>query len=167
VSQVLVFLVAFTAMEGVSYGAHRWLMHSHRGMAWHASHHAPSTGRFERNDLFPLCFSVLGFAMFALAAIGAVPGWVWWAAAGITTYGVAYMAVHELFIHRRIPTPLPRWRYLDWLRRSHAAHHRDGGEPYGMLLPVMSAERRRAVGCDEALADRLLRSKQRSTRARL
>jgi beta-carotene 3-hydroxylase len=160
------FVVAFVAMEGVSYGAHRWLMHSRRGMRWHASHHAPPRGRFERNDLFPLCFSVVGIALFALAAAGALPGWVWWAAAGITTYGAAYMTVHELFIHRRVTVPLPRWRYLSWLRRRHAAHHTDGGEPFGMLLPLMSAERRRVVDGDEA-ANRLLRSRQRETRARL
>lgn len=160
------FVVAFVAMEGVSYVAHRWLMHSRRGMVWHASHHAPTSGRFERNDLFPVCFSILGVGLFALAAAGALPGWVWWAAAGITTYGAAYMTVHELFIHRRVSVPLPRWRYLAWLRRSHAAHHTDGGEPYGMLLPLMSSERRRLVDGDEA-ASRLLRSRQRDTRARL
>jgi beta-carotene 3-hydroxylase len=159
------FLVSFLAMEGVSYAAHRWLMHSRRGMAWHASHHAPPAGRFERNDLFPVCFSVVGIALFALAAAGVVPAWVWWTAAGITAYGAAYLAVHELFIHRRLPVTLPRWRYLAWLRRSHAAHHVDGGEPYGMLLPVMSAARRGVVG-DEPIT-RLLRSRQRETRARL
>ena len=159
------FLAAFVAMEAVSYGAHRWLMHSRRGMAWHASHHAPPAGRFERNDLFPVCFSVVGIALFAIAAAGVVPGWVWWIAAGITAYGAAYLAVHELFIHRRLSVPLPRWRYLAWLRRSHAAHHADGAEPYGMLLPVMSARRRRDVGDDPAI--RLQRSRQRDTRKRL
>jgi len=169
VTAVIAFVSAFVLMEGVSYGAHRWVMHSRRGMLWHASHHAPPAGRFERNDLFPLCFSVVGFSLFALAAAGALPGWVWWTAAGITTYGLAYMAVHELFIHRRVKAPLPRLRYLEWLRRSHAAHHTDGGEPYGMLLPVMSGERRRVGASEEpdVDADRLRRARQRDTRARL
>ena len=43
----------FVAMEGVSYAAHRWVMHG-RGMGWHRSHHAPPAARFERNDRFPL-----------------------------------------------------------------------------------------------------------------
>ena len=108
------------------------------GMGWHASHHAPSHGRWERNDLFPACFSLLGFAVFALAAAGVLPAWAWWAAAGITAYGVAYLVVHELFIHRRAPVRVPDVRYLRWLRDAHRAHHVDGGEPYGMLLPLMS-----------------------------
>ena len=56
---VVVAVVAFVAMEGVSYVAHRWVMHG-PGMGWHGSHHAPATGRFERNDLFPLTFPVIG-----------------------------------------------------------------------------------------------------------
>ena len=109
VSSLVAFVVAFAAMEGVSYALHRWVMHG-PGMGWHASHHAPSHGRWERNDLFPACFSLLGFAVFALAAAGVLPAWAWWAAAGITVYGVAYLVVHELFIHRRAPVARPRRR---------------------------------------------------------
>lgn len=165
------FVVAFVAMEGVSYALHRWVMHR-AGMVWHASHHAPPRGRMERNDLFPLCFSVIGIVVFALAAAGAVPGWAWWAAAGITAYGIAYLAVHELFIHRRLPVPLPSWRYLSWLRDAHRAHHVDGGEPFGMLLPVMPrrgaqrVESSRSAGADDD--DLLVRAAStRATRHRL
>jgi len=156
------FVISFVAMEAVSYAAHRWLMHG-PGMAWHSSHHAPPTGGLERNDLFPLCFSVLGFVLFALAAIGAVPAWVWWSAAGVTAYGVAYLAVHELFIHRRLAVPVPNVAYLRWLRDSHRAHHVDGGEPFGMLLPVMSRRRLQRPDDDDLLA----RATARDTRARL
>lgn len=141
---VVVFVVAFAAMEAVSYAAHRWVMHG-PGMVWHASHHAPPSGRIERNDLFPLSFSVVGVTAFALAAGGVVPGWVWWAAAGVTAYGAAYLVVHELFIHRRLQVWMPDVRYLRWLRDSHRSHHVDGGEPFGMLLPVMSQGRRSQV----------------------
>lgn len=140
-SAVVAFVVAFVAMEGVSYATHRWLMHG-PGMGWHASHHAPAQGRFERNDLFPLVFSVIGFVAFAIAAAGLVPGYVWWAAAGITTYGVAYLLVHELVIHRRLGGMRPRGRYLRWVRDSHGSHHVDGGEPFGMLLPLMPRRQR-------------------------
>lgn len=148
---LLAFVVAFAAMEAVSYSVHRWVMHG-PGMVWHASHHAPPRGRLERNDLFPLCFSMLGVAGFALAAAGAVPWWVWWAAAGVTAYGAAYLAVHELFIHRRIAVRVPDIGYLRWLRRSHRAHHVDGGEPYGMLLPVMSRGDRERVAANRTAA---------------
>lgn len=142
----LAFVASFIAMEGVSYAGHRWVMHG-KGMVWHASHHAPPRGRIERNDLFPVCFSVVGFALFVVAATGLAPGWVWWSAAGITAYGLAYLAVHEVFIHRRIGVRVPEMRYLQWLRDSHHAHHVDGGEPFGMLLPLMSR-------CDRARAAR-------------
>ena len=124
---VLMAVIAFVAMEAVSYGAHRWLMHG-PGMGWHRSHHAPPQGRFEANDLFPVCFSVVGMALFAAGALGL--------AIGVTAYGAAYLAVHEIVIHRRVPVAVPSTRYLAWLRDAHAVHHRTGGEPYGMLLPL-------------------------------
>lgn len=130
---VVLFVAAFVAMEGVSYAAHRWVMHG-PGMAWHRSHHRPVSGRFERNDLFPLCFSGLGVLLFAGASSG-VPG-LWPVAAGVTAYGAAYLFVHEVYIHHRLPAPARGGRYLDWLREAHADHHRSSGEPYGMLLPV-------------------------------
>jgi beta-carotene 3-hydroxylase len=130
---VVVFAGAFALMEVVSYVTHRWVMHGF-GMGWHRSHHAPPTGRIERNDRYPLCFSALGFTLFLLAATGwPALGWV---AAGVTTYGVAYLFVHEVYIHRRLAVPLPRVRYLEWLRAAHRDHHLGRGEPYGMLLPI-------------------------------
>jgi beta-carotene 3-hydroxylase len=152
----LALVGSFAAMEAVSYAAHRWLMHG-KGMVWHASHHAPPRGRFERNDLFPVCFSVLGIGLFAVASAGWVPGWVWWSAAGITAYGVAYMTVHEIVIHRRVRARVPEGRYLRWLRDSHHAHHVDGGEPFGMLLPLMSRRNRERMRSHEP-DDRLTRT---------
>ena len=166
--RAVVFAAAFAGMEAVSYSAHRWVMHG-RGIVWHRSHHATPEGRFERNDLFPAVFSMPAIGLFAAASI-VTPPWTRWAAAGITTYGVAYMTIHELAIHRRFAVQIPDNHYLRWLRRSHAAHHIDGGEPYGMLLPLLSASRRRDL--DEAgrsTADDVLvrRATRRSTRARL
>lgn len=129
-------VVAFVAMEVVSYLAHRFVMHG-PGMVWHRSHHVPATGRFERNDLFPACFSVVGVGIFACAAIIPAPA-LYWVGGGVTAYGLVYLFVHELYIHRRLPVPLPRVAYLEWLRASHRIHHRFGGEPYGMLLPLVS-----------------------------
>jgi beta-carotene 3-hydroxylase len=161
---VIAFVASFVAMEGVSYASHRWLMHG-PGMTWHASHHAPPRGRVERNDLFPLCFSVVGIAVFVLAATGVLPGWAWWAAAGITAYGIAYLTVHEVFIHRRLPVPVPDVRYTRWLRESHRLHHVDGGEPYGMLLPAMTREQRQRVSPGRVVAARDRESLVRSRRA--
>lgn len=138
----------FVAMEAVSYATHRWVMHG-PGLGWHASHHAPPTGRWEKNDRFPLVFSAIGIGLFAGAAAGARR---WWPlAVGVTGYGAAYGVVHELVVHRRVPVAVPSSRYLDWLRRSHAEHHRSGGEPFGMLLPVVGVGPDASADVDDAL----------------
>jgi beta-carotene 3-hydroxylase len=137
----LVAVAAFVAMEGVSALTHRFVMHG-RGMVWHRSHHVPGPGRLERNDLFPVCFSAVGVTLFAVATLGPV-GPLVWVAVGVTAYGAAYLLVHELVIHRRLPVPVPRAAVLDWWRDAHRVHHRHGGAPYGMLVPVVSRDRRR------------------------
>lgn len=125
------------AMEGVSYASHRWLMHG-PGFGWHRTHHAPPTGRWEKNDRFPLAFSLLGFGAFAVAAgPSRVLRPLRWIGAGATAYGAAYVFVHEVVIHTRVSRFVPRSRYLRWLRDSHRIHHLYGGEPYGMLLPLV------------------------------
>lgn len=154
----LLALAAFVGMEGVSYAAHRWLMHG-PAIGWHASHHAPPTGRLERNDLFPAVFSLVGVALFALGS-GPLP-WLWGPAIGVTAYGLVYALVHDVFIHRRLPIPVPDNPYLRWLRASHADHHSGGGEPYGMLLPLVRRPTR------PASAAALDRSSTRSNRPRL
>ena len=141
--QALLVIAAFVGMEGVSYAAHRWLMHG-PAMGWHRSHHVAPTGRFERNDLFPLCFSVVGVALFAIPALGWVRD-LFWVGVGVTAYGAAYLFVHEVYIHRRAPLPTPRLGYLEWLRDSHRAHHVTSGEPYGMLLPLVRSAGRQPL----------------------
>ena len=159
----LLVLGAFLAMEGVSYALHRWVMHG-PGMTWHRSHHQPPTGRFERNDRFPACFSALGIALFALGAWGPGLAWCTWVGLGVTAYGLVYLFVHEVHIHRRVAVDLPRLRYLEWLRTSHAEHHRGGGEPYGMLLPLVRG-RSRSTRPTDAVLDR--RASTRVARSRL
>jgi beta-carotene 3-hydroxylase len=141
VTPVLVALAAFVAMEPFSYAAHRWVMHGF-GMGWHRSHHLPREGRFERNDLFPLCFSAVGVLLCALGTSGPSLPVLLWVAGGITAYGAIYMLVHEVVIHARFPLPRPRLAYFDWLRDSHRIHHLYGGEPYGMLVPIVPRELR-------------------------
>jgi beta-carotene 3-hydroxylase len=137
VSAVALFVGAFVAMEGVSYATHRWVMHGF-AMAWHRSHHAPPQARFERNDLFPVCFSAVGILLFALGSVG-LPGF-WWVGAGVTAYGAAYLFVHEVYIHHRLPIRVPALRYLEWCRDAHRIHHQTSAEPYGMLLPLVRHE---------------------------
>ena len=142
-----VVLAAFVMMEVISYGMHRFVMHG-PGRAIHADHHAPPHTRFERNDLYPLSFSLVAITLFAVGT--AVPGLglAVAAGAGMTLYGLAYLYVHEIYIHRRLPLPRPGWSWLEALERRHRVHHLYGGEPYGMLLPLV-----RRAALERATAD--------------
>ena len=144
-TSVVLALVAFGAMEVVAYLVHRFVMHG-VGAAWHHSHHQPRRGRFEANDLYPVVASVLTIAAFALGA--AVEGLALLTpiAAGVTAYGVAYLLVHDVAIHRRVPLPVPDVAAFRSVREAHRIHHLWSGEPYGFLLPIVSrAARDRAA----------------------
>jgi beta-carotene 3-hydroxylase len=163
-------VVGFIAMEGVSYATHRWVMHGF-GMRWHRSHHLPPKGRLERNDAFPLLFSLIGLGMFRVAFLTATT-WLFWLGSGVAAYGLCYMLVHDVYIHRRLRCPIEDRRALDWLRDSHEIHHLYGGEPYGMLLPLVSKElRSKSAGqrrSDDALTlEASRRDRIRRTRTRL
>jgi beta-carotene 3-hydroxylase len=49
-------------MEGVAWFLHKYVMH---GFGWylHEDHHRASKGKFEKNDLFGLFFSLLSFIL--------------------------------------------------------------------------------------------------------
>ena len=68
-SSALVFCLAFAAMEGVSY-ADAPLGDARRRLRLAPKPPRAAAGRFERNDRFPLCFSVVGVALFLLASRG-------------------------------------------------------------------------------------------------
>lgn len=135
-------LASFVLMEPATYAAHRWIMHG-PGWGWHRSHHEPRRGAFEANDLYPVTFA--GATIVTMAVARARPGMqsVMASAVGVTAYGVAYGFVHDAYIHRRFWSHLPEWRALEYLRWAHSKHHADGGEPYGMLLPIVPRSRRK------------------------
>ncbi len=140
---VLLALAAFVAMEPVTAATHRFVMHG-VGMGLHRSHHRRHRRRWEANDVFPLLFAAVvcaglwvGFhdpTWSALVPVGV----------GITAYGVAYAAVHDVYIHGRLGGRRGhRLALLDRLAVAHALHHRHGGAPYGMLVPIVPARLRR------------------------
>jgi beta-carotene 3-hydroxylase len=134
---VALVVVAFAAMEPVTAATHRFVMHG-VGARLHRSHHRGRHTGFEGNDVFPLAFG-------ALVCLGLwigfhEPGWrdLVPIGAGITAYGIAYAAVHDVYIHRRLRRlGLPRSAVLDRLAAAHKVHHRTSGPPYGMLLPIV------------------------------
>src|SRR3954447_889118 len=132
--------VAFVAMEAVSYLAHRFVMHGF-GMGWHRSHHLGGAALmhrdgFEANDLFPVTFAAV--TILAMTAGTTLPSVrpLFSVGVGVTLYGAAYAFVHDVYIHERLGR-LPRVRVLELLKSAHELHHRFGGEPYGMLFPVV------------------------------
>ena len=146
--------VAFVGMEGFTYLAHRFVMH---GIGWtlHRSHHRASAEWFEANDLFPCIGAAVAMIGFAVGFNVPVPALVA-VGAGVTAYGLAYMFVHDVYIHGRIGR-LPEMAVLERLRRAHALHHLFGGEPFGMLLPVLPRRlrnRARTVDADTVVPRR-------------
>jgi beta-carotene 3-hydroxylase len=136
---LLLAVAAFAVMEPVTAATHRFVMHG-IGLRLHRSHHRRAHGGWELNDAYPVMFAAvvcvglwIGFHEPRLAEL--IPIGV-----GVTAYGIAYAIVHDVYIHRRL-----RWfgdRRLPVLHRladAHELHHRYGGAPYGMLVPLVPA----------------------------
>lgn len=146
---VVLGALAFVLMEPLTYVAHRWVMHG-VGRRFHRSHHRrwPSKGPddpfLEGNDAFPAAFAAVTIVALAVGFNVDGFGSLISVCVGVTAYGAAYAFVHDVYVHRRLPVRF-RSATLDRLAEAHDLHHRDGGEPYGMLLPAVPvAVRRRA-----------------------
>jgi beta-carotene 3-hydroxylase len=132
----LITLVAFVGMEAFAWAVHRYVMHG-PGWGWHQSHHEPRDGWWERNDLYAVVFAFIAAGLFV---VGSLPGWryVWFAALGITLYGIMYFVVHDGFVHQRWPFRIvPKRGYAKRLVQAHRLHHathgRDGAVSFGFL----------------------------------
>jgi beta-carotene 3-hydroxylase len=141
VRSVALALAAFSAMEPLTAAVHRFVMHG-VGLALHRSHHRGDHRRWEANDAFPVVFAAavclglwIGFHEPRFGEL--VPVGI-----GVTAYGAAYALVHDVYIHGRLrwfapAGPMRRIAVLDRLAAAHAVHHRSGGAPYGMLVPIV------------------------------
>jgi beta-carotene 3-hydroxylase len=144
----LIFLGSFAAMEAFAWAVHKHVMH---GPLWtlHRSHHRPRRGPLERNDWFHLAFALPSAALLYLALhgqSGLLP-----AACGVTAYGLANWAFHDVLVHRRIPHGwLPRRGYLSRIVRAHYVHHRarerDGAVSFGFFYAPRAVLRAAAPG---------------------
>ena len=134
---VLLYLTSFIGMELVAWFTHKFIMHGFL-WKWHQDHHVPNPkAHLQKNDYFFLIFAtpgilcIIGGPYFELAYLPPI-GW------GITSYGLAYFIIHDVFIHRRL-----KWfrntknKYLKAISRAHKVHHKKihktGGECFGML----------------------------------
>lgn len=156
-ADLLVVLVTIAAMEAVAWASHKYVMHGF-GWGWHASHHAPRAGRFEKNDLFAFVFAGVSIALIWFGTRGRWP--LQWIGAGMAGYGLLYFVAHDGLVHRRWPLRFtPRSGYLKRLVQAHRLHHairrRGQGVAFGFLLAP--SERRLARLVREVRARRVER----------
>ncbi len=130
-------LAAFMGMEGVAWVAHKYIMH---GMLWklHKDHHKKdSEGFIEHNDFFFLIFALPGIASLFFGMRNGY-NFLFWIGLGITSYGLCYFLVHDIFIHQRFKILRnSNSNYFKAIRRAHKMHHKhltkEDGECFGML----------------------------------
>jgi beta-carotene 3-hydroxylase len=152
VTPFVVATVSLLAMEPAVTLAHRRAMHGW-AWGWHRSHHQRAGGSFETNDLFPVVFAAATVATMAVGATVDALAPLLWVGWGVTAYGVAYLVVHDLYIHRRLGTlPGSGSRLIRRLADAHRIHHLYGREPYGFLMPVVPSDLR--AQASERAADR-------------
>ncbi|MBL7882670.1 MAG: sterol desaturase family protein [Bacteroidia bacterium] len=134
---IALFIITFFAMEFVAWATHKYIMH---GIMWklHKDHHTGSKHTLEHNDWFSLIFAIPSWLLIMLGVIYNSPSSIW-IGAGMTTYGIAYFLVHDIFIHQRIKLfRNANGKYFKALRRAHKMHHKhlgkENGESFGFLI---------------------------------
>ena len=134
---IALFLGTITAMEGVAYAAHRWVMH---GPGWflHKSHHEPNDRAFELNDLYAVIFAIPSIVLLLGGVqLGWWPGFTW-IGAGIAAYGAIYFGFHDVIVHKRLSHRyLPKSAYMKRIIQAHRLHHavesKHGNVSFGFL----------------------------------
>jgi len=131
----LIVIAAIIGMEVFAWVFHKYYMHG-PGWVWHESHHVHTKGRFETNDLYGVCFSLIAAALFIAGSFWSPV--LWYIALGFTIYGVLYGIVHDGLVHQRWPFRLQAKRgYLLRLVHAHRLHHhtttKDGAVSFGFL----------------------------------
>ena len=134
---VLLVIGTFMIMEFMAWFSHKYVMH---GFLWvlHKDHHQPEKGWFERNDTFFIFYAAISIGLFVSWNEG-VFEYGLSIGLGILLYGMAYFAVHDIFIHQRV-----NWlkrtdnAYFRAIRKAHKVHHKhlgkEEGECFGMLV---------------------------------
>lgn len=132
------FILTIAAMEGVAYGAHRWVMHSRLGWWLHESHHRERPGMFELNDFYAVIFALPSIVLLYGGVQGGWGDWAAWVGAGIAAYGAIYFGFHDVIVHRRIGHRIvPRSNYFKRIVQAHRIHHavetREGTVSFGFI----------------------------------
>ncbi|MEL7832550.1 sterol desaturase family protein [Fodinibius sp. Rm-B-1B1-1] len=139
--QMLVFfgwlLLGFAGMEIISYLVHRFIFH---GLLWdiHRSHHEPTHGLFELNDLFSVFFACISVYLMYRGRMAPIESISFAVGVGIAVYGMLYFIIHDLFAHKRFMPFKSDSKVMRLIRYAHQRHHqsinKEGQEPYGLFL---------------------------------
>jgi beta-carotene 3-hydroxylase len=138
ITNTLLLIGSFIAMEGVAWFTHKYIMH---GIGWflHKDHHQKDQEHFfERNDFFFLFFAIPGIILIYLGTFYGTWTPFLWIGSGITLYGFCYFLVHDIFIHQRFKIfSKTNNTYFRAIRKAHKVHHKhlskEQGECFGML----------------------------------
>jgi beta-carotene 3-hydroxylase len=133
---VLFTALGFVAMEISGWFIHKYLMH---GPLWsiHKTHHQPSKGPFELNDLFSLLFGSVAIVLIILGVESL--DYRFWMGVGISLYGLLYFLIHDVLVHRRAKWfSRPQNNFLLGIFRAHQAHHatnqKDDAVSFGLFF---------------------------------
>jgi beta-carotene 3-hydroxylase len=128
-------------MEGVAWFLHKYVMH---GFGWflHEDHHRESKGRFEKNDIFGLFFSILSFILILSGYLNAYdikfPIGI-----GVAFYGIGYFLVHDIFFHKRFKIKYrPKSKYMKRVLNAHKVHHQKSKPYKGICFGFLYASKK-------------------------
>ncbi len=131
-TNALALIASFAFMEFMAWFAHKYIMHTF-GWVLHKDHHFKDhDSKFEMNDLYFLIFAIPGMMLIYFGYQNGFHDVRFWLGIGITLYGFAYFAVHDIFIHQRAKI-FTRTNnvYFRAMRKAHKIHHKHLGKEHG------------------------------------
>lgn len=141
---LFLIVITFLFMEFVAWFLHKYVMHCF-GWYIHEDHHRPSEGRFEKNDIFGIFFSLLSFILILSGFLGGfdirLPLGI-----GVACYGIGYFLVHDTFFHKRIKIKYrPKSKYMKRVLNAHAVHHKKSKAHEGICYGFLYASKKYAL----------------------
>ena len=161
---LLILATSFLAMEGVAWGAHKYIMHGW-GWGWHRDHHERHDGFFEKNDLYAIVGAAISIGAFAAGSPWVMGAHAWWPGTwiglGVLLYGIVYTLIHDGLVHQRWFHYVPRGGYAKRLVQAHWLHHacvgREGGVSFGFVFARDPAVLKRELAAQRAAGIAVLR----------
>jgi beta-carotene 3-hydroxylase len=128
-------------MEFVAWFLHKYVMH---GFGWflHEDHHRYTKGKFEKNDVFGLFFSLLSFSLILSGFLGGLD-YRLALGIGVMLYGLGYFLVHDIFFHKRVKIKhRPQSQYMKRVLNAHKVHHQKSTAHKGICFGFLYASKK-------------------------